>query len=60
MTELGLKHYGGTLGLYMQPYDEQVRALAYYAHLDAQRTRARERRDAELAKRKRRPRRGRR
>lgn len=58
MTELGLKHYGGTLGLYEQPYDEQVRALAYYAHLDAQRRKAHERRAA--ARRKRPPRRGRR
>lgn len=30
MTELGLAHYGGTLGLYMQPRAEWVRALAHY------------------------------
>lgn len=58
MTELGLKHYGGTLGLYDQPYDEQVRALAYSAHLDAQRREAQER--ARRDRRKRPPRRGRR
>ena len=34
MTEIGLDHYGGTLGLYRQPLDEQVRALAHYAHKD--------------------------
>ncbi len=34
MTRIGLAHYGGTLGLYSQPRDEQVRALAYYRRLD--------------------------
>lgn len=58
MTEIGLKHYGGTLGLYDRPYDEQVRALAYFDHLDEQRRRARARAEAE--RRKRPPRRGRR
>lgn len=29
MVGLGLAHYGGTLGLYHQPRDEQVRALAF-------------------------------
>lgn len=30
MTWIGLHHYGGTLGLYDQPLDEQARALAVY------------------------------
>jgi len=30
MTLIGLKHYGGTLGLYEQPLEEQARALALY------------------------------
>lgn len=29
-----MRHYGGTMGLYEQPRDEQVRALAIYEHLD--------------------------
>lgn len=34
MTQIGLAHYGGTLGLYNEKREEQVRALAYYSHLD--------------------------
>jgi hypothetical protein len=44
MTAIGLAHYGGCDGLYSQPRDEQVRALAYYQDLDARRERDRERR----------------
>lgn len=34
MTAIGLAHYGGTRGLYDQPTDEWVRALAYFEHVD--------------------------
>lgn len=34
MTRLGLMHYGGTEGLYAQPREEQVRALAYLNECD--------------------------
>ena len=34
MTQIGLAHYGGTLGLYNESREEQVRALAFYSHLD--------------------------
>lgn len=32
MTEIGLKHYGGTNGLFEQTEEEQVRVLAFYIH----------------------------
>ena len=47
MTAIGLAHYGGTLGLYNEPRDEQVRALAHYADIDDRRRAAKVRRDRE-------------
>ncbi|MEO0605942.1 MAG: hypothetical protein AAF211_31225 [Myxococcota bacterium] len=56
MTAIGLKHYGGTRGLYEQDYDEQVRALAYYAELEDRRKARRARLERERKRPK--PRRG--
>ncbi len=44
MTAIGLMHYGGTQGLYNEPPQEWVRALAYYAHADDERNKERLRR----------------
>ena len=44
-----MEHYGGTLGLYQQPREEQVRVLSYYSRLDdLAEERARERKRLKL------------
>lgn len=47
MTMIGLAHYGGTLGLYNQPDDEIVRALAYYRDRDERRIKQQKERERE-------------
>lgn len=56
MIEIGLAHYGGTLGLYNEPLDEQVRALAHYAHRDKMRRDHHDQREQDRRDRKRRER----
>ncbi len=51
MTRIGLAHYGGTLGLYNESREEQVRALAFYSHLgDLAAERRAEKRRADAAR----------